>query len=57
MWKDKTTTDGVCKKIVKKANTQGCNPTRYPMEPKIELSKDATGKAINPTMYKNLVGG
>lgn len=34
-----------------------CNPTCYAMEPKIQLSKDTTGKAVDSTMCKSLVGG
>lgn len=34
----------------------GCNPTRYPMEPKVLITKDEGGKTINPTEYKSMVG-
>ncbi|XP_074364362.1 secreted RxLR effector protein 161-like [Apium graveolens] len=34
-----------------------CNPSKYPMEPKVQLVKDETGKTVNSTMFKSLVGG
>lgn len=33
------------------------NLTKYPMEPKVQLSKDHMGKAVDSTMFKSLVGG
>lgn len=45
------------KKLLEKAGMMDCNPTRYPMEPKHQLSKDSTGKAIDSTKFKSLVGG
>lgn len=35
----------------------GCNPTKYPMDPKEQMSKDEGGKAVDATEYKSLVGG
>lgn len=34
-----------------------CNPTKYPMDPKEQLSRDEAGKLINATYYKSMVGG
>lgn len=36
---------------------QDCNETKYPMDPKITLHKDETGKAVDPTMFRSLIGG
>ncbi|XP_074378547.1 secreted RxLR effector protein 161-like [Apium graveolens] len=35
----------------------GCNPTKYPMDPKEHLTKDEGGELVDPTEYKSLVGG
>lgn len=45
------------KKVLEKAGMLDCNPTRYPMEPKSQLSKDESGRAVNSTQYKSMVGG
>ncbi|KAL8108339.1 hypothetical protein AgCh_024703 [Apium graveolens] len=44
-------------KILEKAGMAGCNPTKYPMDPKLVLTKDPHGKAVDSTEYKSLVGG
>lgn len=44
------------KKILEKAGMKDCNPTRYPMDPKEQISKDEMGKTVDTTMYKSLVG-
>lgn len=41
----------------KKAGMSECNSVRYPMEPKIQLHKDESGKLVNPTEFMSLVGG
>lgn len=48
---------GYAKKLLDKAGMLNSNPTKYPMEPRIQLNKDTTGKAVDPTQYKSLVGG
>lgn len=35
---------GYAKKIIKKAGMKGCNPTKFPMDPKEPLVKDDGGK-------------
>lgn len=32
------------------------NPSRYPMEPKLKLDKDATRNPVDPTEFKSIVG-
>lgn len=48
---------GYAKKILEKAGMSGCNPTKYPMDPKEHLTKDEGGELVDPTEYKSLVGG
>lgn len=35
----------------------GCKPTKYPMDPKLVLTKDPDGSVVHSTEYKSLVGG
>lgn len=48
---------GYAKKIIEKAGMKGCNPTKYPMDPKEQLINDEGGKAVNATKFKSMVGG
>ena len=48
---------GYAKKIIEKAGMKGCNPTKYPMDPKEQLVKDESGRAVNVTEYKSVIGG
>ncbi|KAL8089889.1 hypothetical protein AgCh_039374 [Apium graveolens] len=48
---------GYAKRLLEKAGMLSCNPTRHPMEAKVQLSRDTTGKAVDSTMFKSLVGG
>ncbi|XP_074363653.1 uncharacterized protein LOC141704306 [Apium graveolens] len=45
------------KKILENAGMIGCNPTKYPMDPKEQLTKDDGGKTVDTTQYKSMVGG
>lgn len=45
------------KKLLEKARMLECNPAKYPLEPKLQLSKDEKGKEVNSTQFKSLVGG
>lgn len=45
------------KKLLDKAGLSECNSVSYPMEPRIQLSKDEEGRAVNSTVFKSLVGG
>lgn len=42
---------GYAKKILEKAGLSDCNPTKYPMDPKEQISKDEGGKAVDSTMF------
>lgn len=43
-------------KILEKAGMAGCNPMKYLMDPKLVLTKDPEGSAVNSNEYKSLVG-
>lgn len=45
------------KKILEAAGMADCNPSKYPMEPKIQLHKDVTGKLVDSSRYRSIVGG
>lgn len=48
---------GYARKLLEKAGMRGCNPTKYPMDPKETLTRDEGGETIDATQYKSLVGG
>lgn len=48
---------GYARKIIEKAGLKGCNPTRYPMDPKEKIDKDEGGKAVDATHYRSIIGG
>lgn len=48
---------GYAKKIIEKAGMKGCNPTKYPMDPKEQIDKDEGGKTVDVTRYKSIIGG
>lgn len=48
---------GFSRKLLERAGLLGCKSVKYPMEPKFQLNKDVTGKAVDSTMFKSLVGG
>lgn len=35
----------------------GCNPTKYPMDPKECITKDEGGKPVDITIFKSIIGG
>lgn len=43
--------------ILIKAGMDGCNPSQYPMEPKLELTKDEGATPVDPTEYRRIIGG
>lgn len=45
------------RKILDKAGMTNCNSVRYPMEPKVKIHKDESGKAVNPSEFKSIVEG
>ncbi|KAD3066472.1 hypothetical protein E3N88_34352 [Mikania micrantha] len=44
------------KKVLQLAGMWDCNATKCPMEPKLDLTKDGDGEAVDPTMYRRLIG-
>lgn len=40
------------KRIMQKVGLLECNPAKYPMEEKIQLTKDEGGKPVNPTQLE-----
>lgn len=44
-------------KVLEKAGMQDCNPCKFPMEPRLELTKDENGEPVDSTTYKSIVGG
>nr|GEU99437.1 hypothetical protein [Tanacetum cinerariifolium] len=44
------------KTILKKTGMEDCNACKYPMEPKLELTKDGAGDPIDPTKFRSIVG-
>ncbi|KAI3498732.1 hypothetical protein L1887_09191 [Cichorium endivia] len=56
--KDKFTISqgGYAKRILQVAGMEDCNPAKYPMEPKMPLTKDEGGVPVNATKYRCLVG-
>ncbi|XP_020249213.1 uncharacterized protein LOC109826599 [Asparagus officinalis] len=44
------------KKVVMQFGMSECNPTKYPMEPKLQLGKDVNGTLVNPTEYRRVIG-
>lgn len=47
---------GYARKILEKAGMADCNPTKYPMDPKEQLSRDEPGKLVDATDYESMVG-
>jgi hypothetical protein len=43
-------------KILEKADMEGCNPCRIPMEPKLKLSKENSSPLVDATFYRSVVG-
>lgn len=48
---------GYAKKVLERAGLADCNPTKFPMDPKEIITKDESGKGVNSTEFKSLVGG
>ncbi|KAL8121978.1 hypothetical protein AgCh_018636 [Apium graveolens] len=45
------------KKILQKAGLLECNRVKYPMEERLQLHKDEDGNPVDPTQFKNMLGG
>lgn len=50
------TQKGYAEKILKVTAMEDCNSTQYPMEAKLQLTKDEDGEPVNATNYRRLVG-
>lgn len=48
---------GYARKILEKAGMLECNPTTYPMDPKVLITRDEKGEEIDATMFRSLIGG
>ncbi|KAL7582697.1 hypothetical protein Lser_V15G42892 [Lactuca serriola] len=48
---------GYAKKLLEKTGMLECNPTETPMEHNLELTKDESGKPVDATEYRSIVGG
>nr|GEX57797.1 zinc finger, CCHC-type [Tanacetum cinerariifolium] len=44
------------RKILKETVMSNCNPTKWPMDPKLQLTKDEGGKEVDPTKYRRIIG-
>lgn len=45
------------RKILEKTGMIGCNPTKFPMNPKLLITKDEGGPPIDSTLFKSMVRG
>ncbi|KAD7117558.1 hypothetical protein E3N88_04826 [Mikania micrantha] len=48
--------EGYATKVLKNANMWDCNPTKYPMEPGLQLTNEDKTELVDPTMYKSIIG-
>ena len=48
---------GYARKILEKAGLGDCNLTKYPMDPKEQITRDEGGENVDPTEFKSMVGG
>lgn len=48
---------GYEKKLLAQAGLEECNPTKFPMDTKEQLTKNEGGKSVDNTKYRSLVGG
>ncbi|KAL8093109.1 hypothetical protein AgCh_035123 [Apium graveolens] len=44
------------RKLLEKAGMSDCNPTKFLMDPKLHITKDEGGEAVNLIEYKSIVG-
>jgi hypothetical protein len=44
-------------KLLERMGMSGCNPTAVPMEPRLKLSKQGAGEAVDAAEYRSVVGG
>jgi hypothetical protein len=43
-------------KILKMAGMQDCNEAKWPMDPKLQLTKDEKGREVDATEYRKIIG-
>lgn len=43
---------GYARKIIEKAGLKGCNPTKFPVDPKERIDKDEGGKVVDVTQLR-----
>jgi len=44
------------KKVLEQFGMAECNPSKFPMEPRIKLSADKGGKPADTTTYRRMIG-
>lgn len=47
---------GYARKILSQFGMADCNPVKFPMEPKLQLTKEGDGKEVDATEYRRLIG-
>ncbi|KAD3067701.1 hypothetical protein E3N88_35581 [Mikania micrantha] len=47
---------GYAKKLLEASGMWECNPAKFPMEPKLSLSKEDETDVVDPTEYRRLIG-
>ena len=45
------------KNILEKVGMAECNSCKYPLEPKLEITKDEEGDSVDPIEYRSIIGG
>ncbi|GJR68716.1 zinc finger, CCHC-type containing protein [Tanacetum coccineum] len=48
--------ESYARKILEEAGMSKCNPVKWPMDPKLQLTKDEGGKEVDPTKYRRIIG-
>ncbi|GJZ20846.1 zinc finger, CCHC-type containing protein [Tanacetum coccineum] len=48
--------ESYARKILEEAGMSKCNPAKWPMDPKLQLTKDEGGKEVDPTKYRRIIG-
>ncbi|GJU03010.1 putative RNA-directed DNA polymerase [Tanacetum coccineum] len=48
--------ENYARKILEEAGMSNCNPAKWPMDPKLQLTKDEGGKEVDPTKYRRIIG-
>nr|GEZ31328.1 zinc finger, CCHC-type [Tanacetum cinerariifolium] len=48
--------ENYARKILKEAGMSNCNLAKWPMDPKLQLTKDEGVKEVDPTKYRRIIG-